>query len=220
MSVRVSGLHIEFPDQLVFDGVDLEVGDNEIVAIETHVLDGGTSLLKGIAGLLNGVGGSVEFEGVDLLKEPPASVRSRVGFVYESRGLVSLYNVFQNISLPLQFHTDLPIAEINTRVDDICQFLGIDEELYFHRPHRLNDVRTRIVNLARALVVEPGLMLIDELEGGMSDDIIQDTMVKLRQRQQQHPMAIIITTSSPLVMTGADRVYEIANKRLVQRTDL
>ncbi|MCB1693162.1 MAG: ATP-binding cassette domain-containing protein [Pseudomonadales bacterium] len=220
MAVTVKDLRIEFPDKLVFEDVNLSLDDNEIVAIRTRVLDGGTSLLKGIAGFMNNVAGEVEYLGVNLLRNPPAHVLFKVGFVYENHGLISLYNVFQNIGLPLQFHTNFSIEEINERVDGVCRFLGIDEALYFLRPHRLNDVQTRMVNLARALVVEPGLLLIDELEGGMSDEMIRDTMNRLRERQQESPMAIVITTSNPIVMSTADRVFAIEDRKLVQRTDL
>ena len=215
MSIKVSNLHIEYSDKLVFDDVNLEVGDNEIVAIFSEVLDGGTSLLKGIAGFLNGVKGEVWYEGYNLLDNPPPELQHQLGFVYETNGLVSIFSVFQNISLPLQFHTEMSIDEITSKVLTMCDLLGISDNLLDKRPHHLNDVQTRIVNLARALIVEPKVLLIDELEGGMSDDYLQDTMVTLRKRQQDHPMAIIITTSNDIVLNQADRVFLIKNNNLV-----
>ena len=217
MSVIVKDLHIEFPDRLLFDSVDLSVNDEEIVAIETGVLDGGTSLLKGIAGFLTGISGSVDIEGVDLLRRPSPDVLYRVGFVYEDMGLLSRYDVYHNICLPLQFHTDLNPLEIHEEVETVCALIGIEEALLPLRPYHLNDVQTRMVNLARALIVNPRLLLIDELEGGMSDDLLEATMIKLRQRQKQNPMAIITTTSSELVMSLADRVFGIENCGLVER---
>lgn len=217
MSVSIQNLHIEYPDQLVFERVSMDVGDDEIVAVQTDVLDGGTSLLKGIAGYLRGVDGMVEFEGVNLLDNPPDAVLFRVGFVYEDHGLVSLYSVLQNIGLPLQFHSDLTGDEIYKAVAQTCERLGISRELYDLRPHQLNDVQTRLVNLARALVTRPRLLLIDELEGGMSEDLLQDTMHTLRLYQQENPMAIIITTSSEVVMEHADRIFAIENCALKEQ---
>lgn len=215
MSIKISNLHIEYSDKLVFDDVNLEVADDELVAIFSEVLDGGTSLLKGIAGFLNGVKGEVWYEGYNLLDNPPTELQHQLGYVYETNGLVSIYSVFQNISLPLQFHTNMSIEDITSEVLDICDLLGISHDLLDKRPHHLNDVQTRIVNLARALIVYPKVLLIDELEGGMSDDYLQDTMVTLRKRQVDHPMAIIITTSSDIVMNQADRVFLIKNNKLV-----
>ncbi len=215
MSLVIEGLKIEYPGFTVFDNLNIRVEYNEIVAIFTQVLDGGTSLLRGIGGFLNGVEGHVRLEDIDLLNCEPAERASVAGYVYEERGLVSLYTVYQNITLPLQFHGDLPDNIIHARLHEICAALNLDESLMGYRPHELNDVQTRLVNLARALIIEPKLLLIDELEGGMSEEYLRDTMATLRQRQQQHPMAIIITTADDYVMDESDRVYRIANQNLI-----
>jgi ABC-type sulfate/molybdate transport systems ATPase subunit len=218
MSLEIHDLHIEFPNQRVFDSVNIRIEDGEIIAIRTHVLDGGTSLLKGIAGFLTGVEGDVILDGQNVLDHPSRDLRHRIGFVYENHGLVSLFNVFQNIGLPLQFHTNKSEQEIADRIDSVCAQLELDEALYPLRPFELNDVQTRMINLARALVTEPRLLLIDELEGGMPDDIITDTMTRLRDWQRNSPMVVIITTASELVMHQADRVFSIKNFQLVEQT--
>lgn len=215
MSIEISDLHIEYPGQLVFDAVSLSVADHELVAIHSLVLDGGTSLLKGIAGFLSGVEGKSIFRGVDLLQSPPLDIYYGIGYVYEEQGLLSIYNVQQNICLPLQFHSRMKAAEMLREVEDICNFLGISLDLLPLKPHDLNDVQTRMVNLARALVARPGLLLIDELEGGMPEDYLTDTMNRLRQRQMQYPMAIIAATSSEVVLAQADRIFRIENHKLV-----
>lgn len=218
MGVVIEHLRVEYPGLLLFDDVNLEVPDNEIVAIETHVLDGGTTLLKALAGFMTGLGGSVRVDGQELLHNPAAETLFSVGFVYEERGLLSHYNVLENIALPLQFHADVDESDIIDQVLDVCTWLDIDQSLLDKRAYELNDVQTRMINLARALIVQPKVLLIDELEGGMSDDILAATMTRLRQRQQQFPMAIIITTASELVMSLADRVLAIDSQTLVERT--
>ena len=74
----------------------------------------------------------------------------------------------------------------------------------------------RLANLARALMVDPWLLLIDELEGGMSESFLRVTMQRIREFQAQHPMPIIVTAMSDTVLEYADRVYCIAEKKLVQ----
>ncbi len=207
--LEVRNLRIAYDDFLVIENVDLSVNDGELVAIRTAVLDGGTSLLKGIGGLLLGCEGSVMYRGQDLLHGPSREVSASIGFVYEEAGLVSLYTILQNISLPLRFHSGLSNEEIRSRVESICEFLDIDQELLKLRPHELNDVQTRFINLARALIVKPGVLLIDELEGGMSEEMLVATMKRIRGYQEEHPMAVIMTTSSDLVLAQADRVYHI-----------
>ncbi len=216
MSIEIRNLHIEYPDHLLFDNVSLSATPHEIIAIETKVLDGGTSLLKGIAGFLSGVSGQVLIDGVDLLAPTDPESAFKVGYVYEERGLLSIYNIYQNICLPLQFHTDMTAAEIAQEAHYVCDLLQIDDGLFDQHPHHLNDVQTRTVNLARALIVKPRLLLIDELEGGMSDEFLQDTMERLKERQRDHPMVVLITTASDIVMELADRVLKIENQDLVE----
>lgn len=214
MPVAIRNLHIEYPGQLLFDSLDMDIADNEIVAVETQVLDGATSLLRGIGGFLNDVGGCVNLNGIDLLTCSPAERAVKVGYVYEDQGLVSLYTVYENIVLPLRFHTELGDDEIHERLSEVCASLKLDEELYAVRPHQLNDVQTRLVNIARALIINPELLLIDELEGGMPAEYLNDTMVTLREKQLANPMVIIITTSNEIIMGKADRVFCIKDHNL------
>lgn len=215
MALRIENLHIEYPGKPVFDDVNLDVADDEIVAVRSGVLDGATSLLRAIGGYLTGVEGHVWLDDQDLLVDLPSSVRCNIGYVYETNGLVSLYSVFQNIALPLQFHTDMNPRAIETAVRETGDLLNLDPQLYDMRPFELNDVQTRMITLARALVVKPALLLIDELEGGMSDDDLQATMVTLRERQRAHPMSVMMTTASDMILSMADRKLGIDNRDLV-----
>ena len=211
-AVVIQNLHVEYPDKLLFGDVSMKVEDDEIVAIRTRVLDGGTSLLRAIGGYLNGVEGHVFLDDLDLLDEDNrSSVKHRIGYVYETNGLVSLYNIFHNIGLPLQFHTDLSQDEIAERVYEVGQLLQLEDGIYERRTFELNDVQTRMVTLARALITKPSLLLIDELEGGMSDEFLAATMETLRERQRALPMPIILTTSSDIILEAADRIFSIEN---------
>jgi ABC-type glutathione transport system ATPase component len=130
-------------------------------------------------------------------------------------------SVRDNIALPLiyhaqQFHPQLQPADIDQRLEQICGSLGIGEAIYQRQPHQINDVQSRLANLARALMVQPWLLLIDELEGGMSESFLCDTLARIRDFQQQHPVPIIVTAMSDTVLERADRVYRIDNRKLVQ----
>lgn len=216
MTLSIRNLTIEYPDRSVFVDINLEVEPNELVAVKSEVLDGGTSLLKGIAGFLNGVQGKVLLQGIDLLDNPPTKAIHRIGYVYEAHGLISLFNIRENISLPLLFHSGLEPEEIDARVDAVSERFGLNKSVCDLKPHQLNDVQTRLVNLARALVVRPKLLLVDELEGGMSEDYLKDTIDAIREHQQLYPMPVIMTTMSDEIFDRADRVYRIADKNLVQ----
>ena len=119
--------------------------------------------------------------------------------------------MLHNIGLPLQFHTDLSQEEIWTRVREIGGRLQLEDQIYGLQPFELNDVQTRMVTLARALITRPRLLLVDELEGGMSEEFLAATMETLRAFQREEPLPIIMTTASDVVLEAADRTFSIEN---------
>jgi len=215
--LNVDHLTIEYPGQPMFDNVSFEVSGSEILAIISEVLDGGTSLLKALAGMLTGIEGRIILDGTDVLTMDPRTRALSVGYAYEEQGLISLYNVFQNIALPLEFHTDLDAKQTQDRIISILQELDLDTSLLRLQPHDLNDVQTRLINLARALVLEPKLVLIDELEGGMPDEMIDSVMQVLMARKHRTGQIFVMTTSDERILREADRVLKIQDRQLLEQ---
>ena len=215
--LKVDHLTIEYPGQLMFSDVSFTVNEGEVLAIISEVLDGGTTLLKALGGMLTGIGGRVSLDGIDVLTMHPRSRALAIGYAYEEHGLISLYNVFQNIALPLEFHTDLDALDTQNRITSTLQELDIDPSLLRLRPHDLNDVQTRLINLARAMILEPRLLLIDELEGGMPEEMIDSVMRVLMSRKQRTGQMIIMTTSDELILREADRVLKIQDRQLLEQ---
>jgi ABC-type lipoprotein export system ATPase subunit len=212
----LENLHIEYPEVLLFDRLNLQFPAGSLIGIETDVLDGATSLLKGIGGMLSDIDGRSILNGHDILTMPASERARKVGFVYENEGLISLYDVFQNIALPLEFHTDLTFAQTQSLIDATIEALNVPSTLVWMQPHELNDVQTRLVNLARALVMSPELLLIDELEGGMPDDMIDSTMQLLKGKARKDNMTVLLTSSNEHVLREVDQVLKIKSNQLVE----
>jgi len=212
----LENLHIEYPEVLLFDRLNLQFPAGSLIGIETDVLDGATSLLKGIGGMLSDIDGRSILNGRDILTMPASERARKVGFVYEDEGLISLYDVFQNIALPLEFHTDLTFAQTQSLIDATIEALNVPSTLVWMQPHELNDVQTRLVNLARALVMSPELLLIDELEGGMPDDMIDSTMQLLKGKARKDNMTVLLTSSNEHVLREVDQVLKIKSNQLVE----
>ena len=130
--------------------------------------------------------------------------------------ILYLLLVFQNIALPLEFHTDLTFAQTSALIHTTIEALNMPSALLQMQPHELNDVQTRLVNLARALVVSPELLLIDELEGGMPDEMIDSTMKLLKNKARQHNMTVLLTSSNEHVLREVDQVLKIQSNQLVE----
>ena len=212
----VEQLTISFPDRTLFEQTNFQAADGELVAIVSEVLDGGTSLMQALAGMLSGLEGQIMLNGVDVLTMTPSERAQSIGYAYEEHGLISLYNVFQNIALPLEFHTSLGVRQTESKILSLLDELGVDHALLEAQPHELNDVQTRMVNLARALVMDPNLVLIDELEGGMPDDMIDSVMLALKKRKGETGQTIIMTTSDDHILREADRVLKIHDRQLLE----
>ncbi|MDG1112862.1 MAG: ATP-binding cassette domain-containing protein [Pseudomonadales bacterium] len=215
-SLVLENLHIEYPEVLLFDRLNLQFPAGSLIGIETDVLDGATSLLKGIGGMLSDIDGRSILNGRDILTMPASERARKVGFVYEDEGLISLYDVFQNIALPLEFHTDLTFDQTRSLIDTTIEALNVPNTLVWMQPHELNDVQTRLVNLARALVMSPELLLIDELEGGMPDDMIDSTMELLKDKARKENMTVLLTSSNEHVLREVDQVLKIKANQLVE----
>ena len=212
----LENLHIEYPETVLFDRLNVQFPAGSLIGIETDVLDGATSLLKGIGGMLNDIDGRSILNGSNILTMSATERACKVGFVYEDEGLISLYDVFQNIALPLEFHTDLTFAQTSALIHTTIEALNMPSALLQMQPHELNDVQTRLVNLARALVVSPELLLIDELEGGMPDEMIDSTMQLLKNKARQHNMTVLLTSSNEHVLREVDQVLKIQSNQLVE----
>lgn len=215
-TLTLENLHIEYPKVLLFDRLNVAFPIGSLIGIETDVLDGATSLLKGIGGMLYDIDGRSILNGRNILTMPASERARKVGFVYEDEGLISLYDVFQNIALPLEFHTDLNVAQTRSLIDATIEALNVPKALLQMQPHELNDVQTRLVNLARALVMSPELLLIDELEGGMPDDMIDSTMRLLKGKARKENMTVLLTSSNEHVLREVDQVLKIQSNQLVE----
>ena len=138
MTLNVEHLHIEYPERLLFEDLNLLVEPGTLIGIQTAVLDGATSLLKGIAGMLNNIDGRVNLLDSNVLTMSDDARAKQIGFVYEEHGLISLYNVFQNIALPLEFHTDLSPAKTRALIDETFADLQLSSSLLEAQPQDLN----------------------------------------------------------------------------------
>ena len=216
MILAVRNLNIIFPERTLFKECNLDVFEDDFIVITSGVMDGATTFIKSLVALIDNTQGEIIFEGHDILKlnshKKRQDARKKIGLVYEARGLISIMNVSQNIALPLSYHTNLNKSEIKERIDYLANDLMIMDLLHLE-PNELNDTQTRIVNLARALIVEPRLLLVDELEGGMSEEVMDHMIDVILTYQKQFHFGIVMTTLGKNV-SFATTHYSIRDHRL------
>ncbi len=185
--LRLVDVHKSFGKQHVLRGIDLELRRGETTVIIGPSGTGKSVLLKLIVGLLKPDRGEVYFEGhrVDrLTPEQLVQVRKKIGFLFQMGALFDSMNVEQNITFPLREHTDATDDEQRVRCDRVLRMVGlggIEQKM----PGDLSGGQRKRVALARAIVLEPRLVLYDEPTTGLDPiraDVINELIISLAKR--------------------------------------
>ncbi len=179
--IRVEGMSVEFGRHEVLRDIDLSIRRGETVAIIGESGCGKTVLLKTLIGLLQPTRGTVQFDGQELSRlgdRALARQRIRFGFVFQQAALFDSMTIAQNIAFPLRQHTRKSAAEIGEIVSARLGEVGLPDNVRFKKPAELSGGMRKRVGLARALALEPEVVLYDEPTTGL-DPIMSDVINEL-----------------------------------------
>lgn len=213
MRLNICNLKFGFEDNLLFEDVDLQLEAGDSLCLHTAVLDGASSLLKCIAGVFPAQSGEVLVDGIDIHSLPPKKRVASVCYCYEHKGLISTFTVLNNVLFPIRYHGFCGEKEAKRRVLELAERLDIAHILDYE-PYQLNDVQTRLVNVMRALCFTPKVILLDEVQAGMSEDLIDNLLDVLKDYQQQFRFAMIMATTAGDETYFADKIAHVENKTI------
>lgn len=219
--LQVRNLTKRFGALTVLEHVDMHVDRGETLVVLGPSGAGKSVLLKCIVGLLRGDGGEVLFrcKRIDQLSESDmALVRREVGFLFQLGGLFDSMTVFQNVAFPLREHLGLDENECLERVTDVLKLVGMAETMDTY-PADLSGGQQRRVALARAIVLQPTVLLYDEPTTGL-DPIRSDVVARIIRRLQRELdlTAVVVTHDIALARKVADRIL-LLNKGAVHVCD-
>ena len=137
---------------------------------------GKSLLLKICAGLIIPEEGKVTLGGMDLAlapKERLQDLRAKVGFVFQNSALISNMAIYDNVALPLRYHKKGSEAEVQVRVEEKMALFGVHQDIYCSIPAQLSLEMHRRAALARAFILDPELLLLDQPTGGLDSEKAQ-----------------------------------------------
>lgn len=177
--------------------IDLQINQGDFVAIMGPSGCGKSTLLSILGMLDSPSSGAYIFEGTDIAnyneKQLAQLRKTKLGFVFQSFNLIDELSVFQNVELPLQYQ-GVATAERKTRVDAILKRMQIDHRAD-HLPLQLSGGQQQRVAVARALVINPALILADEPTGNLDSKNSEEVMQMLRQLNQDGTTVVMVTHS-------------------------
>ena len=195
--IAVQDLHKSFGNQIVLNGVSLRVKRGETLAVLGRSGTGKSVLLRLIIGLEKPDSGSVLIHGQDiagLAIDQMGEIRKKMGFLFQHAALYDSLTVEENVSFPLVHHKqEMSKAERGDRVKQLLAEVGM-EDAVAKMPSDISGGMQKRVGLARALALEPEILLLDEPTAGLdpiSSGEIDDLILKL---QQEHHVASIVVT--------------------------
>ena len=218
--VRIRGLAFSHGGRRIFDGVDLDIPRGKVTAVMGPSGTGKTTLLKLIGGQLRPQAGKIEVDGEDvhaLSKGDLFRLRTRMGMLFQSGALLTDLTVFGNVAYPLREHTRLPESMIRKLVLIKLEAVGLRGARDL-KPNELSGGMARRVALARAIALDPMMIMYDEPFTGQ-DPISMGVLVKLiRQLNDASRLTSIVVSHDVADTTSiADYLYVIAGGKVMAR---
>lgn len=199
-------------------GVSFEVRRGELTALKGRSGSGKTTLLNLVGGLDTPTGGSVALDGTDLagLDEDGrlALRRDRIGFVFQSFGLIPALTAAENVGVPMRLRK-VPAKQREERARTLLALVGLSDHTE-QRPGELSGGQQQRVAVARALANEPDLIIADEPTGQLDSDTGRQIMRLLRAVVRSEGVTALVATHDPALMELADRVVELRDGRIVE----
>jgi phospholipid/cholesterol/gamma-HCH transport system ATP-binding protein len=216
--IQIDHLRKSFGDQAILKGVNLRLAPEETVAVLGRSGTGKSVLLKILIRLLPSDSGTVQVAGEDISRLDGRSlkrVRKKIGFLFQQAALYDSMTVRENVRFPLTMHTNTSPSEQETRVRELLASVEMDRELD-KLPSQISGGMQKRVGLARALALDPEILLFDEPTAGLDPitaDEISELIVQLKRKRKLS--AVVVTHDVCSARLFADRLVLLHEGNIV-----
>jgi phospholipid/cholesterol/gamma-HCH transport system ATP-binding protein len=217
--ISLKGVTKSFGTQVVLNNVDLDIATGEITAIIGPSGEGKSVLLKHMIGLLRPDQGQVLVEGEDISRLGRSGmnrVREKFGMLFQNAALFDSLTVFENVAFPLREKTKLSDREITERVGEALLHVGLPrvEAKY---PDELSGGMKKRVGLARALLMDPRIILFDEPTTGLDPVICRAIHAMIKETHARFGYtAVVVSHEIPEIFDISDRVAVLYGGSIIE----
>jgi len=213
MSIEITNVGKRFGDFVALDDVSVSIPAGSLTALLGPSGGGKSTLLRIIAGLEHADEGRVEIEGVDATSLPPQ--KRNVGFVFQHYAAFKHLSVYRNVAFGLEIRKR-PKAQIKARVDELLELVHLDQ-FGDRLPSQLSGGQRQRMALARALAVEPKVLLLDEPFGALDAKVRKELRDWLRRLHDEvHVTTVFVTHDQEEALEVADEIVVINDGRIEQ----
>src|SRR6478735_10533209 len=205
--LRLDRVVKSFGDNLVLDGIDLEVTSGEVLVVIGPSGSGKSTLLRCINLLEPLDSGSISFEGTEITAKGTdvSHVRQQIGMVFQQFNLFPHLTVLDNLTLAARRIRKLSRTEAEARAHVLLAQVGLEEKADQH-PHQLSGGQQQRVAIARALMMNPHVILFDEVTSALDPELVGEVLVVMRELASEGMTMIVVTHEMGFANDVADRV--------------
>ncbi|MGB2246375.1 MAG: urea ABC transporter ATP-binding subunit UrtE [Alcanivorax sediminis] len=209
--LNVSNLQVAYGQSTIINGMNLNIAENEIVAVVGRNGMGKTTLMKSLIGMEKMRGGKAELDGLDLSSlKSFQRVKAGLGFVPQGRMIFPTLTVKENIETGLAAVGEKKVPE------DLYELFPVLKEMQNRRGGNLSGGQQQQLAIARALATRPKVLLLDEPTEGIQPSIIKDMAKTLKRIRDERGLSIVVSEQVlSFVMDVADRILVIEKGQIV-----
>lgn len=215
--IEVKNLSFQRGDRVIYNGIDMQIARGKITAIMGPSGTGKTTLLRLIGGQLKPDQGQILLDGQDIAKMSRKELfdaRARMGMLFQSGALFTDMTVFENVAFPIRAHRQMAESAIQDRVSQKLESVGLRGAEYL-MPSELSGGMNRRVALARAIALDPELIMYDEPFAGQ-DPIVMGVLTRLIRSLSEalDLTTIIVSHDVEETLSIADYIYVVAEGKV------
>ncbi len=216
--LRLDGVVKSFGDNLVLDGIDLEVATGEVLVVIGPSGSGKSTLLRCINLLEPLDSGHIVFEGAEITGNGTdvSRVRQRIGMVFQQFNLFPHLTVLDNLTLAARRIRKLGRGEAEARAHILLAQVGLEEKAYQH-PHQLSGGQQQRVAIARALMMVPHVMLFDEVTSALDPELVGEVLVVMRDLARDGMTMLVVTHEMQFAREVGDRLVFMDEGQIVEQ---